>query len=582
MLSLKRVVNCFQFVSLKYWAQPGRATFYLAVCCELLSVCIFEILSTTRQAVGYGAIELWIAFSLYLWNIEHNRNTRPHRSRWVVNCFQFVSLKYWAQPSATNYKDYYSCELLSVCIFEILSTTTAPDNVRYTLVVNCFQFVSLKYWAQHLLEFNPVFFSCELLSVCIFEILSTTRFPAWEKGWQLWIAFSLYLWNIEHNGSASIARTLPVVNCFQFVSLKYWAQRNNVPGNSDYCCELLSVCIFEILSTTSSGATYRSTALWIAFSLYLWNIEHNAGFRESRRYPVVNCFQFVSLKYWAQPGDTSGSRTICCELLSVCIFEILSTTKVLIFAFARSLWIAFSLYLWNIEHNTVLRGCPGCQVVNCFQFVSLKYWAQPRQIGRSWTISCELLSVCIFEILSTTSLMTASPRSLLWIAFSLYLWNIEHNIPEYNELYIRLLMLITEIRKCSKTAFLFIRKAVFFIPAHQNISSCCGVSGRSTGSWLRKNSIIPNCLSVSEKIIMSPFGARNDLTLLICTSAFSRLLQCRTYIEYCSIENPSFWSDFRNRAYCFLSFFVSVGRSKKTKTHIILYWFSRSVPIYFI
>jgi hypothetical protein len=268
-----------------------------------------------------------------------------------------------------------------------------------------------------------------LLSVCIFDILSTTIHSVVVNPNLLWIAFSLYLWYIEHNLQSEIVFQIQVVNCFQFVSLIYWAQLANLGSMSTICCELLSVCIFDILSTTTTIMMNVASALWIAFSLYLWYIEHNYSHSRHSRYSVVNCFQFVSLIYWAQLIKLYPRSTISCELLSVCIFDILSTTLTARYLAFLALWIAFSLYLWYIEHNFAGGWQSWSLVVNCFQFVSLIYWAQLTTADHMLARSCELLSVCIFDILSTTPFSKLINQGTLWIAFSLYLWYIEHNIP---------------------------------------------------------------------------------------------------------------------------------------------------------
>ena len=399
--SMDAVVNCFRFVSLKYWTQLPSGHIGKVSGCELLSICIFEILNTTLSVTGCILIVLWIAFDLYLWNIEHNTRARQYTATHVVNCFRFVSLKYWTQPGISS------------------------------------------------VTFNS---SCELLSICIFEILNTTGFcTAVKVGW-LWIAFDLYLWNIEHNDMQEFTWAEIVVNCFRFVSLKYWTQLISIISIYVSSCELLSICIFEILNTTTGNCSNCVFVLWIAFDLYLWNIEHNSILYWSSSLVVVNCFRFVSLKYWTQRGSLGWKERSCCELLSICIFEILNTTEIreqetantLWIAFdlylwniehnwtadsyiGLTLWIAFDLYLWNIEHNSRLLQHPLNLVVNCFRFVSLKYWTQPTVNLILSLFSCELLSICIFEILNTTIYTLLCPRWLLWIAFDLYLWNIEHN-----------------------------------------------------------------------------------------------------------------------------------------------------------
>ncbi len=141
---------------------------------------------------------LWIAFILYLWNIENSFSEEVMLRPYVVNCFHFVSLKYWKQSRVINWSSSGSCELLSFCIFEILKTV--------------------------ILIFFPLVGCCELLSFCIFEILKTVRLSWASSITGLWIAFILYLWNIENSRLAPIETCFIVVNCFHFVSLKYWKQ----------------------------------------------------------------------------------------------------------------------------------------------------------------------------------------------------------------------------------------------------------------------------------------------------------------------------------------------------------------------
>ena len=269
---------------------------------------------------------MWIAFKLYLWNIEISTSQHWQTATPVVNCFQIVSLKYWNQLFQMNLYLLFSCELLSNCIFEILKSATAYNA---------------------------------LLS----------------RG--LWIAFKLYLWNIEISIMVIIHTLNVVVNCFQIVSLKYWNQRCNMTAMMATCCELLSNCIFEILKSAHPMAVHWTRQLWIAFKLYLWNIEISLPLMLIHRPWVVNCFQIVSLKYWNQQNTRSFEPFNGCELLSNCIFEILKSASRSHRFISVELWIAFKLYLWNIEISNVQIGNAGISVVNCFQIVSLKYWNQP-------------------------------------------------------------------------------------------------------------------------------------------------------------------------------------------------------------
>ena len=141
----------------------------------------------------------------------------------------------------------------------------------------------------------------------------------------MWIAFRLYLWHIGHNSSSS----------FRYDDM-----------------------------------------LWIAFRLYLWHIGHNDWAIFKNTLHVVNCFQIVSLTYWSQLLTKISKSSLCCELLSDCIFDILVTTDMLFYSVNQLLWIAFRLYLWHIGHNFCAPIPTGEIVVNCFQIVSLTYWSQ--------------------------------------------------------------------------------------------------------------------------------------------------------------------------------------------------------------
>ncbi len=168
------------------------------------------------------------------------------------------------------------------------------------IVVNCFHFVSLKYWKQYFHCWVSIAGSCELLSFCIFEILKTVHTRQHSLDSQLWIAFILYLWNIENSKTIRLFSQPPVVNCFHFVSLKYWKQYLLLANHRLLRCELLSFCIFEILKTVFQICHKERMVLWIAFILYLWNIENSWKYLWLNTLAVVNCFHFVSLKYWKQ------------------------------------------------------------------------------------------------------------------------------------------------------------------------------------------------------------------------------------------------------------------------------------------
>jgi len=149
------VVNCFQIVSLTLEPQLISLKSLQAMCCELLSDCIFDIGTTTPQIHNLRLLQLWIAFRLYLWHWNHN----------------------------------------------ILYGKSATVNV-----VNCFQIVSLTLEPQRGIRYSPFALCCELLSDCIFDIGTTTAPEYMNETGKLWIAFRLYLWHWNHNCWTRITR----------------------------------------------------------------------------------------------------------------------------------------------------------------------------------------------------------------------------------------------------------------------------------------------------------------------------------------------------------------------------------------
>ena len=119
---IRIVVNCFHFVSLLCWQQSVKSEYKNYFCCELLSFCIFALLTTVINETLTHGIVLWIAFILYLCFVDNSITTIVKKEIKVVNCFHFVSLLCWQQYE---------------------------ENYKYlNLVVNCFHFVSLLCWQQ--------------------------------------------------------------------------------------------------------------------------------------------------------------------------------------------------------------------------------------------------------------------------------------------------------------------------------------------------------------------------------------------------------------------------------------------------
>ena len=147
-------------------------------------------------------------------------------------------------------------------------------------------------------------------------------------------------------------------------------------GKHPACCELLSFCIFALLTTVFFWACGECTRLWIAFILYLCFVDNSCSIIFEELNLVVNCFHFVSLLCWQQYKYVLVVSQIGCELLSFCIFALLTTVKQTYTNTIIPLWIAFILYLCFVDNSSLILAILSCMVVNCFHFVSLLCWQQ--------------------------------------------------------------------------------------------------------------------------------------------------------------------------------------------------------------
>ena len=143
-----------------------------AVCCDLLSECIFDLLlSNLKNWHSLLAVvvicfqnvsliycyptgcflhdridKLWFAFRMYLWFIA------------IQQCCSLLS------QSA-------SCDLLSECIFDLLLSNYVLVFEIVLQVVICFQNVSLIYCYPTKIVIGTDSEGCDLLSECIFDLL---------------------------------------------------------------------------------------------------------------------------------------------------------------------------------------------------------------------------------------------------------------------------------------------------------------------------------------------------------------------------------------------------------------------------
>ena len=322
--------------------------------------------------------------------------------------------------------------MLSNCIFDVLKNNFIHVPLQEFYVVICFQIVSLTYWK------------------------TTRRVQSTSKN-QLWFAFKLYLWRIEKQPVSDdditnyscdllsncifdvlknndvLGKSLPVlvVICFQIVSLTYW-------------------------KTTGGLDVKEVNKLWFAFKLYLWRIEKQRYARTAIDAwscdLLSNCI-FDVLKNnqpWLSVQYHWG-----CDLLSNCIFDVLKnnadfleanggavvicfqivsltywkTTTSIRCIFRQGLWFAFKLYLWRIEkqlcrgHSSNSRRCD--LLSNCI-FDVLKNNHLTRHRAETCVVICfQIVSLTYWK---TTSYIQGIEGNLLWFAFKLYLWRIEKQL----------------------------------------------------------------------------------------------------------------------------------------------------------
>ncbi len=193
-----RVVICFQFLSLTYWYTLHVKTTPSVLCCDLLSISIFDLLIYTMISSFKDGADVVICFqflSLTYWYTLQLLYRHHHPLLWFA--FNFYLWLIDIHCCRYNSRGVQCCDLLSISIFDLLIYTPNPPVNPLLIVVICFQFLSLTYW-----------------------------YTLWFLGQLnedvLWFAFNFYLWLIDiHYGIFDELLTVVVI-CFQFLSLTYW------------------------------------------------------------------------------------------------------------------------------------------------------------------------------------------------------------------------------------------------------------------------------------------------------------------------------------------------------------------------
>ena len=241
-MSLRLVVNCFQFVIWRSLTHLQSRAVWGGSCCELLSICDLTIFDTPLHVPAKLAKRLWIAFNLWFDDLWHTQLLKKKSKAAVVNCFQFVIWR-----SLTHPTDGY-----------VLSST-----------------------------------GCELLSICDLTIFDTPKWQSKNLQNTLWIAFNLGFDDLWHTSAFWHTQPGKVVNCFQFVIWRSLTHRAIFLRDRCDSCELLSICDLTIFDTPMSAIRLNSLLLWIAFNLWFDDLWHTANWQYQPPCRVVNCFQFV-------------------------------------------------------------------------------------------------------------------------------------------------------------------------------------------------------------------------------------------------------------------------------------------------
>ena len=139
-ICFKSVVNWFQIVFLREQSQVVNCLPSFQIGCELISNCIFTWAITSELKAKSLIGLLWIDFKLYFYVSNHKLEVVLSRTYPVVNWFQIVFLREQSQDFKDATISYFSCELISNCIFtwaitsiEISAFTPLPLWIDFKL-----------------------------------------------------------------------------------------------------------------------------------------------------------------------------------------------------------------------------------------------------------------------------------------------------------------------------------------------------------------------------------------------------------------------------------------------------------------
>ena len=170
----------------------------------------------------------------------------------------------------------------------------------------------------------------------------------------LWFAFILWTTDIYNNIIIRFVGSIIVVICFHSLNYWYLQQPDSTIRKVIHGCDLLSFFELLIFTTTAESISSKSSSLWFAFILWTTDIYNNFTNIYFCIPLVVICFHSLNYWYLQQHLRLLIQTSYCCDLLSFFELLIFTTTSILIYSTAKSLWFAFILWTTDIYNNSIL------------------------------------------------------------------------------------------------------------------------------------------------------------------------------------------------------------------------------------
>ncbi len=213
---------------------------------------------------------------------------------------------------------------------------------------------------------------------------------------ELWIDYILYFYARLYSHLYTSTDWLLVVNWLHFVFLCPALQLNSLISICSFGCELITFCIFMPGFTAGFWRFPFVSQLWIDYILYFYARLYSGCSEFPNGCPVVNWLHFVFLCPALQPNCSVFPNSVCCELITFCIFMPGFTARHFFFWLDAQLWIDYILYFYARLYSSLCGWNPKGTVVNWLHFVFLCPALQHVLLRLQLFSRCELITFCIF------------------------------------------------------------------------------------------------------------------------------------------------------------------------------------------